>query len=164
MPDEEKIKVASMRAVEWYFSQKFGNLLSIPSFLLLAYLFLMSVWGAFIKAYALIKVAWAVYGLVGMIALFALGWLCALLVLGPPVIHYLILTYPAVVLSERSVSWLRRLRNLIFVLLVGFLAAEGLHKANVYLIGWIADHNPCAAWDAGVTGSIPPTNCDGQSF
>jgi len=40
------------------------------------------------------------------------------------------------------------------ILLVG--VAEGITKANSYAIAWIADRDPCAAFKAGITGSIPP--------
>jgi hypothetical protein len=40
------------------------------------------------------------------------------------------------------------------ILLAG--VAEAIGKTNSYAIAWIADRNPCAAYKAGVTGSIPP--------
>jgi len=33
------------------------------------------------------------------------------------------------------------------------IAARFIHEGTVYVIGWIADNNPCTALKAGVTGS-----------
>jgi hypothetical protein len=39
------------------------------------------------------------------------------------------------------------------------LAAYLIYHGVVWGIGWIADHDPCAAFSAGVTGTKPPVNC-----
>jgi hypothetical protein len=159
----EKIRVGSSSAFRWYFSQRFGNLLTVPLFVFLSSLFLVSLWVAFIKGFALIKVTWAVYGIVGIIALAAFGWVWVILVLGPPTIYLFLMTYPAVALSDFTVSRLRRVGNMIVVLLMAFLTIWALQFVGAWLTAWIADHDPCEAWQAGVTGSIPPTNCERQS-
>jgi hypothetical protein len=159
----DNITVGSARAYKWYFSQGFGNILTIPLFLVLTFMFIKMLGGTLIQLAALIKATWAVYGVVGIIALGATSWLWALLLFGPLIIFFMLITYPAVAWSDLTVSWLRRLGNILLVLVVAFLAVWLLDVISVWLIGWIADGNPCAAWKAGVTGSIPPTNCDEKS-
>ena len=45
------------------------------------------------------------------------------------------------------------------LLVGGALAASAAQWLAGTIITWIADLNPCAAWRAGVTGSIPPSSC-----
>jgi hypothetical protein len=157
---DETITVGSARAFKWYFTQRFGNLLSVPLFLVLASMFHIALVGTLLKIFALLKVTWAVYGLVGMVALFFLTWMWGVLLCSPAAIYFVLMTYPAVAWSDLTVSRLRRARNIILVLLTGFVSAWALHTVGYHVIGWIADHNPCAAWQAGVTGSIQPTDCN----
>lgn len=156
--------LASVPAIRWYFSRGFGNLFTIPFFLLLLALFMVSVWGAFIKGMAFVKVTWAVYGIVGVVGLVALSWLWFIIILGSPIVYFLLLTYPAAAWTDLSIPWLRRLGNIVFVILAGLLIAWCFHFITVSLIAWIADHNVCAALEAGVTGSLPPIDCDKKTY
>ena len=49
--------------------------------------------------------------------------------------------------------------GLVFLAASGFVLGWVFYKINPHIIGFIADQAPCAAWQAGVSGSIPPTDC-----
>ena len=72
-------------------------------------------------------------------------------------IYLFLMTYPTVTLSDVTFSRLRRVGNMILVLLMAYFTIWALQFIGGWLTAWIADHDPCAAWHAGVTGSIPPT-------
>ncbi len=89
------------------------------------------------------------------------GWILGLIFIGcvwmlplVPTIMYLILL-GAIPEQVRTSS----APYTVFWVVVAFLIAEGFFKINPWLIGFIVDFDPCAAWDAGVTGSVPPKQC-----
>jgi len=142
MADGEQFSLGSLRAVQWYFSQNVGNLLTVPLFLFLTALFGLSLWGTLVQLGLLIAAFGALYGGVGIVTRLALTGLWGLVAVGPPVIYFLLLTYPAVAWTDWSLPWLGRLRNILFVLLMGWLTAQVLHTLSVRLLGWIIDHHP----------------------
>ena len=155
----DKIDRGSLPGLEWYFSHGYGNLLTIPIFLILLSLFLFSMWTAFVKVIALIMVIWAVHGGIALIILFMLVWILSPLVLGPPALFFFVLTFTPIAWTNTSSSWLRRVLNVIGLVLATGLVAWLMNALLVRSTGWVADHNPCAASEVGVIGTIPPSNC-----
>jgi len=155
----DEISRESAPGLEWYFSHGYGNLLTIPLFLILLSLLLFSIWTAFVKGIALIMVIWAVHGGIALIILFMLVWVLSPLLLGPPVLFFFALTFTPMAWTNTSSSGLRRVLNVIGLLLAAGLAAWLMNALLVRSTGWVADHNPCAASEVGVIGTIPPSNC-----
>ena len=159
MNRSDKSSRDSAPGLEWYFSHGYGNLLTIPIFLILLSLFLFSIWTAFVKGMALIMVIWAVHGGVAVLILFMLVWILSPLVLGPPALFFFALTFTPVAWSNTSSTGLRRVLNIMGLLLAAGLAAWLMNALLVWSMGWVADHDPCAASEVGVIGTIPPSNC-----
>lgn len=108
---------------------------------------------------ALYMVTWAVYGVIGLVALLLSSVVVVPLLYGPSLVYFGLLIYPPVVLTDLSLSWVRRAGKLVVVFICGLFLVLILDGMTVWLIAWIADRDPCASWSAGVTGTIPPVNC-----
>ena len=140
----------------WYFSRGFGNFLTIPLFVLLAASLLISIAGALLQAVSYWRASYAVYGLVGLAIVQLVAWVPVIL---PPALYYSLLrNMPGLWMAE---SLTRKVKfGLSALLVVGFfLVASAVFQGSSWAIGAIADQDVCASYAAGVTGSLPPSNC-----
>ena len=141
---------------KWYFTRGAFTILTAPLFLFLIYAIITSALGAAIQGIALIRVSYAVLGIVGPLFFIAGGWIPLIL---PPVLYYSLLKNLPGLWIRVDASRMAKIGWSIAVVIALPLAAHLVFEGVAWGIGWIADRDPCAAFDAGVTGSIPPTNC-----
>jgi hypothetical protein len=92
-PVEEVLNRASYMAVwlPWYFKRGAFTLLTIPLFLFLVNSVIISTFAAFVQGLALIKVTYAVLGLLAAVLIVVTGWI--LLVSLPPVLYFSLLKH-----------------------------------------------------------------------
>ena len=147
-----------MENLKWYFRQGFWSILTIPVFVVLASLFVISL-GNLHKNLHLFGRYMDRLWIVGIIAILFFFYIVALFILGPPVLYvWLMHTLPEI-WSDLGKTVPRRIKATVLATVLVMFAAWVMHVGSVWAIGWVADHNPCAAYKAGVTGSIPPENC-----
>src|SRR2546426_1114024 len=140
----------------WYFKRGLWSLFTIPLFLFLSWLLVFDIISTIIQNLGLVRALSAVYGLPGRIAFFLFGWIPAML---PTVLCFLLLKKPGLWVRQdenHSTKVLISTGFLVAFLLVGSLGTLGTSLST----SWIADRDPCAAYAAGVTGSVRPENCD----
>jgi hypothetical protein len=142
--------------IPWYFKRGALTLATAPLFFFLVYCIAISAFGAVIHGLALLRASYAVFGFIGVFLVASFGWIPVIL---PPVLYYsLIKNFPGLWLrtdSSLRVKVLISSAVLILIPLTAYLVYNGVTLG----IGWIADHDPCAAFSVGVTGSIPPRDC-----
>lgn len=142
--------------VPWYFKRGALTLLTAPLFLFLAFCIVTSAFGAALQEVALLRASHAVFGILGGGIAFLFGWIPIAL---PPILYFsLVKAFPTLWLRpdasvRQRVAW--SLLVLILLPLLAFLVFHGVASG----IGWIADHDPCSAIGAGITGSRPPLGC-----
>lgn len=143
--------------VSWYFTRRFWTLLTAPLFAIMAYALIISVFDAFIQGFGLVKVLVAVWGWwVLLLPLLYVGW--GLISLPPMLYYSLLKNLPGLWIRQDASRTAKLLTS--FGMMVGLpLIAWLIFHTMAYGIGWIADTDPCAAFEAGVTGTIPPTGC-----
>ena len=141
----------------WYFRRGLVNIITIPLFFLLSAALAMAVFAALIQGYAFMRVLKTIYGFTGLLGFFFVGWFPVIV---PPTLYYSVLkNIPGLWLRPDAT---RKARIIITVaILVAFpLISHFVHQGTAFCIGWVADRDPCAAFEAGVTGSKPPVDCD----
>lgn len=142
--------------IPWYFKRGVLTLVTAPLFLLLCYCIVISIFGTVIQGLALFRVSYAVFGFIGAFMAVSFGWIPVIL---PPALYYsLIKNLPGLWLRPDA-SPRTRIFFSFSVLVLFPLAASVIFHGTAYSIGWIADHDPCAAFSVGVTGSKPPMDC-----
>lgn len=146
----EKIPLST--SFRWYFSQRFGNLLSIPIFIWLIYSLVVSLLGAVIQWLALVRVTNAVFGIIVTI-LTSFLWILPFL---PPILYYSLLKNIPRLWLRKDASKKIKICFSIGIFIVFSLLAFLIFHMNVKIIAWVADRNPEAAYKAGVTGSKVP--------
>lgn len=157
--DQEAVLSEASRAsvwVSWYFKRGLLTILTVPLFLFLVYAIAVSALGVVVQGYALLRVSGAVFGFVGAFIAISVGLIPIIL---PPVLYYsLAKNLPGLWLRPDTSRRAKILMSLAVLILLP-LGAYLIHHAVSFSITWIADHDPCAAYAAGVTGSKPPVNC-----
>lgn len=142
--------------IPWYFKRGIFTFITAPLFLFLCYCIAISIFGSVLQGLALVRASYAVFGFFGAFVALSFGWIPVIL---PPVLYYsLIKNLPGLWLRPDASRRNRLISSFAVIILIP-LAAYLIFHGTVYGIGWIADHNPCAAFAAGVTGSRPPINC-----
>lgn len=119
----------------------------------LLYATVLAALGALVKIAAAAKVAMAVLGLLATAVIFPI--LFAVIIGG-------VVAYAAPLVAVPRLWQQRRSRAVNVTLTLGLVVGSAvagyvLNVAAVRGIGWIADRDPCAAFRAGVTGSVPPS-------
>lgn len=142
--------------IRWYFSRGVLTIITIPLFLFLIYAIVVSIVGAVIQYIALLKVSWAVFGLLGRILFFIGGWIPIII---PPSLYYSILKNLPGLWIRQDASQKAKVGWTVIILFAFPLSATLLYRGIGWGIGWIADRDSCAAFTVGVTGSIPPSGC-----
>lgn len=141
--------------VIWYFNRGWLSLLTVPLFLFLLAGAIDCIVGGVEMLIALLRASDAVLGFPGLLLASLFGWILLLL---PSFFYYSLLRNIPLVWLKRDVilssGWRLALTIGMLVLFVGI--GDGIYFADYHLVGWIADLNPCAAFKAGVIGSIPP--------
>jgi hypothetical protein len=142
--------------IPWYFRRGALTPVTAALFLLLGVCIAISAFGAVIQGVALLRASHAVFGFVGAFVAVLFGWIPIVL---PPILYYsLMKNLPGVWLRPDATRRTKAFSSLVVIVLLP-LAAYIIYHGVVWGIGWIADHDPCAALSAGVTGSKPPVNC-----
>jgi hypothetical protein len=139
----------------WYFTRRALSILTVPLFLLLLLGLLQSIWAGFVYVLAFARASGAVFGGIAAFVAACFWWIPAFT---PAILFYSLLRNVPGIWLRRDV----RMRTagkfgvtigvVILLVAIGDVVAFG----NKYAIRWIADRDPCAAYKAGVTGSIPP--------
>ena len=141
--------------VLWYFRRGWLTLLTIPLFVLLLTAFCESIIDGAEIVIALIRASDAVMGFVGAFIAVSFGWILAFL---PLAFYYGLLRNVPGLWLRRDVTigaiWKFALTVGMLILFIGL--GDVVAFMNYHAVGWIADRNPCAAFKAGVIGSIPP--------
>lgn len=141
-----------MIRISWYFTRGVVTVITAPLFVLLAYCFVVSALGAALQALALLQVTGAVWGFIGVLPVVLFGWIAVIL---PPVLYYSLLSnLPFLWIRPDGPGWMKVLVSSA-VLIFFPIAAHSISSGVSWGISWIADHDPCAAFAAGVTGSVP---------
>jgi hypothetical protein len=137
--------------VAWYLRPRAAMVLTLPLALLLVVATLNASALAAIQGYALVRASWAVYGVLGVLAVLVVGWAPVLL---PPLFYFAASkSIPPLWFRGRAVG--ATIAVLVAVPLLAYLTSECVGIA----IGWVADQDPCAALAAGISGRIPPAGC-----
>ncbi len=140
----------------WYFKRGTLTLVTAPLFLFLSYCIAISAFGSVIQGLALLRVSYAVFGFIGAFMAASFGWVSVIL---PPILYYsLMKNLPGLWLRPDASRRTKVFSSLAVIVLLP-LAAYLIYHGISWGIGWIADHDPCAAFSAGVTVSKPPVNC-----
>lgn len=140
----------------WYFRRDGWSLITIPLFLLFTFALATSIVGALVHSLALLRATYAVWGFVGSFLVISIGWVIVII---PPSLYYSLMKNVPGAWMRRDVGVGTKLAASAFVIVVFPLFAYLVYHAITFGIGWIADRDPCAAYAAGVTGSIVPVNC-----
>ena len=136
--------------ITWYFKRGWWTFISLPYFLLLAYAFIYSLQDLFIWSIAYWKILYSIFGLLlGLLGIPIGLWLASM-----PTIIYTGMFLLTPQKTRDTSEW-----GLVFLAVSGFLIGWGFYKINPLIIGFIAAQAPCAAWQAGVSGTVPPTDC-----
>ena len=139
----------------WYFEPKARTLVTAPLAVWLTYCLVVSLAGGGLLWWASLRAAWAVGGIRGVA--WSLAFL-GILYFFPPVAYFTLFgRIPGVWRNAGSTA--RKLSVSVGLIVATSLAASVAYRGGVLMVGWIADHDPCAAYAAGVTGSMPPVNC-----
>lgn len=142
--------------IPWYFRRGILTLVTAPLFLFLLYCIAVAGFGALVQGLALLRVNLAVFGFIGAFLALSFGWIPVIL---PPILYYSLLkNLPGLWLRRDGSTGAKTLFSLAVLVLLPLIAYL-LHHGVALGIGWIADRDPCAAFDAGVTGSRPPVDC-----
>jgi len=142
--------------IPWYFKRGALTPVTAVFFLLLGVCIAISAFGAVIQGLALLRASHAVFGFVGALVAVLFGWIPIVL---PPILYYsLMKNLPGVWLRSDATRRTKAYSSLMVIILLP-LAAYLIYHGVVWGIGWIADHDPCAALSAGVTGAKLPANC-----
>jgi hypothetical protein len=142
--------------ISWYFNRGIATLITGPLFLLFVAGFAISVFDAVIQGIGLGRANRAAFGFVGEFVGFPIGWIP--IIIPPTLYYYLAKSLPCLWLHSDASRRIKILMSIIIIVLIP-LGAELVSSGVVWSIGWVADHNPCAALSVGVTGSNPPINC-----
>jgi hypothetical protein len=141
----------------WYFGRGLRTFVTLPLFLLLAFALLTSAFGALVQWLAAVRVSWALMGVVGGLVVACVVWLPAII---SPALYYSLLKNLPGLWSRPDASAGTKLAMSVGVLVGMPLIAWVVSAALGWGIGWMADRDPCAAFRAGVTGSVEPTACE----
>jgi len=134
----------------WYFNRGWWTFISLPYFLLLIYVFSYSLQDVFIWSIAYWQVLFSVFGfLLALLGICVGLWLASI-----PTIIYVGMFLLTPQKTKDTSEW-----GLVFFAVSGFLLGWVFYKINPFMIGFIADQGPCAAWQLGITDSIPSTGC-----
>jgi len=158
MDDPPELTAAERVSVyfPWYFTRGVATLITAPLFVLFVFALAVSVVGAILQFIALARVTWAVWGWFGATLVLLGAWIPIII---PPSLYFSLLkSFPGLWI-RRDASTPMKLAGSVFVIVVFPLIAYVTYKAISLGIGWIADRDPCASLEAGVTGSIVPSNC-----
>ena len=144
------------RMIKWWFTRGLGSLVTIPVFILLLVGTAGAFFQGFVQTLAYFRVFKAVFGWMGfVVCLFV--WPFSLIVPGA-MWWSTIREVPRVILKEATSR-----QAVLGYFLAGVIFLPGcasvIQWAHGRVISWAADRNPCAAFNAGVTGSKPPVNC-----
>lgn len=142
--------------IPWYFKRGALTLVTAPLFLFLCYCIAISIFGSVIQGLSLFRASYAVFGFIGAFMAVSFGWIPVIL---PPVLYYSLMKNLPGLWLRPDASRRTRIFSSFAVIVLLPLAAYLIFHGTIYGIGWIADHDPCAAFSAGVTGSKPPVNC-----
>ena len=142
--------------IPWYFTRSLANVITIPLFLLFVSAVAVSAVGAIFQFIALARATWAVWGWLGAALVLLGAWIP--IVIPPSMYFSLLKSFPGLWI-RRDASNAMKFAGSVFVIVVFPLIAYVTYHLITLGIGWIADRNPCASVEAGVTGSIVPTNC-----
>lgn len=143
-------------AIRWYFPPNIKSLLLVPLFLWLVYCFLLTVFGALLKILGFFVATKAVYGALGIVVLLLASALVFMLVVAPPACWFMILMNLPYFLTHANLSLAARLFIASILLLILPFIASGFYHTTTNMIGWIAQQDPCAAWNAGIMFTTPP--------
>lgn len=153
-----KVDIVSLNALSWYFQRSVGNVLTVPLFGVLLALFLLSISDAVVYSLTLVQLALTAYGLLGVVVVASAVWLVLPFIFGPPVLSFLLLMYPAAILSDAVQSWPHRWGNLILGLSGMLVAIWLLHAAMGGAMSWLGGGAPCIA-PAPLAPWLPLTQC-----
>lgn len=140
--------------MRWFFKPTLALPLKLLLLAWLLYATVVAAGGAVLRIAAAATVTMAVLGLIATVLLFPI----LLGVIGGAVVAYgaPLALLPRLWRQERSRA---AKMGLTVVLVVGTaLAGYFLNAVAVRSITWIADRNPCAAFHAGVTGTVRPSD------
>lgn len=147
------------KGVGWWFTRGIASLITIPVFLFLVVGCICAFIQGGIQTLAYVRVLRAVVGFWGII-IFLFVWPFSLFVPGS-IWWAAIKEIPKVIQAEA-----RTRASAIGYFIVGLVflvgIASGIQWVHGRAIGWIADRNPDAAFRAGVTGSVPPSDYQEQ--
>jgi hypothetical protein len=155
--DSEAVRPPAVSGwLSWYFTRGVLTVVTLPLFLLLAYSVASASLGALLQWLGAVRVTWAVVGAVPALLVAFVVWIPAIL---PPALYYSLLkNLPGLWLRpEASTSGKLALSAGVLIALpaLAWLVSAALGSG----IGWMADRDPCAAFAAGVTGSVRPVGC-----
>ncbi len=137
----------------WYFRQRLGSILTVPLLILITWALVVSAAGTLIQGLAMLRASHAVFGFLGLVAVLLVGWAPILL---PPALYFSLLRYLPGLWIQTDTSRRAKLSLTLLAVIAIPLLAHLVYQGIVLGIGWIADQDPCAAFQAGVTGSRPP--------
>jgi hypothetical protein len=144
-----------MKAIVWWFTRGAASLITIPIFLLLVLEMVGVFYQGVLQTIVYVKVLIAVWGWLGGVACLFIWPFSAIM---PGLMIFAAITETPRLMEQREIrgvfpSVVRFVLGLIFLVGVASLVQWG----HGHVISWIADRNPDAAYNAGVTGSKPPS-------
>jgi hypothetical protein len=140
---------------KWWFTGP-RSLLVSPFALFLIYGCVMVTKTAFIQTFAYFAVTGAVWGkLTWVVVLFLVVPFCLIL---PPFAYWGCFRYLPRTIQNETENKLHAVIYFIVTLVICISIATFFQYVHGNAIGWIADIDPDAAFEVGVTGSIPPSH------
>lgn len=160
VPENERLTRANPGSasvwIPWYFKRGALMAITAPLAVSLAYCLTISIAGAAVQAWALLRASHAVFGLIGAFLAACVGLIPVIM---PPVLYYsLVKNLPGLWIRQDAARHAKLLGSLAVLILLP-LSAYLIYHAVGLGIAWIADRDPCAALSAGVSGSRLPVNC-----
>ena len=144
------------RPIRWWFTRGGLSLLTIPVFLILLAGTLDAFFQGGIQTLAYLRVTKAVWGWLGFVA-FLFIWPFSLLMPGA-LWWAAIKSTPSIYLQGLANSRRWAVGQFIVTIVLLVALSTFMQWGHGKFIGWIADRNPDAAYQAGVTGSVPPSS------
>ncbi|MBI2812925.1 MAG: hypothetical protein HYX71_01415 [Opitutae bacterium] len=142
-------------SIKWWFTRGVVSAITIPIFLLLLVMTVSAFYNGGIQTLAYVRVTKAVWGWLGVIACLFI-WPFSLLMPGW-LIWSAIKETPKIISQREEKTKGSAVALFVFGLIFLVGLASLMQWGHGHVIGWIADHDPDAAYKAGVTGSKPPS-------
>lgn len=147
----QKESYPGISALKWYFRLTPALIITVPVFCYIAYYFLEFGYYSILQYFALIKVGFAVYGLIGLLFSFS----------SFPIVIFQFTFWPVLlsqfpqVWRDSGMSWLSKIGTSILFLILALTLSRLVHMGVAWVIVLIANQDPCTALQAGITGTIP---------